>query len=79
MINELGAGIRNLNTCIGEGGDDWRVSLRQRAIERKYVHELAEEYGLDPNEIAAISPAAAQAIAQSQIAQQQQPQEAVTE
>lgn len=59
MIAELQAGIRNFNTCIGDGGDDWRVFLRQKAVERKYVHDLASEFELDPNEIASLGPGAA--------------------
>lgn len=54
MVSELEAGALTYETVIGDAGEDWRSYLRQRAKERAYIHELATEYNLDPQEIAGL-------------------------
>lgn len=43
--------LKNLTRCYsdiyGEMGQDWRVKLRQRAIEQAFVDGLEQEYGID--------------------------------
>jgi capsid protein len=43
--------LNNLTRCYsdiyGEMGQDWRVKLRQRAIEQQYVDGLEDEYGIE--------------------------------
>lgn len=38
---------RTYSEIYGEKSEDWRVGLRQAAIERAYIKELEEEYGID--------------------------------
>lgn len=52
MISELAAGSLSFESVMGDAGADWRQHLRQRAIERRYIRDLAKEFDLDPQEIA---------------------------
>lgn len=47
MLEELKAGARTLDTIYGEVGDDWRERLEQRAIEEKFIDDLAKKYDID--------------------------------
>jgi len=58
MISELEAGVLTYETIMGDSGEDWRDYLRQRAIERRYIRDLAEEFDVDPQEIAGLKPVA---------------------
>lgn len=46
-INELRTGLKTFETIYGEAGDDWRDRLEQRAIEEKFISDLADKYGID--------------------------------
>jgi capsid protein len=46
-LNELKAGTRTFETVYGEAGDDWRERLEQRAVEEKFISDLATKYGID--------------------------------
>lgn len=59
-ISELEAGTLNYSLVFGPRGKNWRVELRNKAEEVKYIKELAAEYGLDPAEISAFKLTAAQ-------------------
>jgi len=45
-LNEIKAGTRTFETTYGEAGDDWRERLEQRAIEEKFIDDLAKKYGI---------------------------------
>jgi capsid protein len=51
MANADEVRLNNLTRCYsdiyGEMGQDWRVKLRQRAIEQAFVGELEEEYDIE--------------------------------
>lgn len=53
LLSELAAGVRTYQSVLGELGEDWRHSLRQKADEIVYIRKLAQERGLKPEEIAA--------------------------
>jgi capsid protein len=55
VIAETEAGLRTYQDNYAELGEDWRQQFEQRAQERAYAHQLAEKYGLDVNEIAALT------------------------
>lgn len=54
MISELEAGTLTYESIYGESGEDWREQFRQRAIERAEVKALAEEFDIEPQEIAGL-------------------------
>jgi capsid protein len=43
ILDEMEAGIRTFEDVCGELGNDWRTVLRQKAVEAKYVDDLARE------------------------------------
>jgi len=43
LLDELQGGVRNFQDICGELGHDWRHVLRQKAIEAKYIDDLAKE------------------------------------
>lgn len=47
QINELRTGIRTFEMIHGEAGDDWRDRLEQRAIEERFISDLAVKYGIE--------------------------------
>lgn len=47
MISELQGGLRTYETCYGENGEDWKERLTQRAVEEKFINDLADQYGVD--------------------------------
>lgn len=53
-VDSLGAGTTNYDSIYGPLGKDWRIELRKRAEEVKFIRELAAEYGLKPEDIAAL-------------------------
>jgi capsid protein len=58
MLQELTMGATNWANIYGPLGLDWRVELRAKAEQAKFVHDLAAEYGIDPGEIANLGTAA---------------------
>lgn len=69
MVSEMKAGTLTFEGVIGDNGQDWREHLRQRARERKFIRELATEYGVDPVEIAELPAPQPEPIATPEIAQ----------
>jgi capsid protein len=69
LLAELDAGVRTYEDVYAELGLDWKQAFRQRAVERKFVKELAVEFGLQPDEI--VKASNAELVAAQQ--QQQQP------
>lgn len=59
-IAELEAGTLNFGMVFGPRGKDWQVELRNKAIQVKFIKDLAAEYGLDPAEISAFKLTATQ-------------------
>lgn len=53
---EIAAGFNTYEQVCGERGLDWKVILRQRAEEEKYIDTLAKEMGIERNLIAALGP-----------------------
>ena len=45
------AGMRSLADLAGERGDDWQEIVRQKAMEAKYMAEIAKEYGVEVSQI----------------------------
>lgn len=52
MLAELKAGTRNYPSIFAEQGEDWKVELRKAAEAAKLIHDLAIEFGVEPQEIA---------------------------
>lgn len=46
VLNELRAGLRTYRDVLGEGGQDWRDTLRQRIMEQKFIADVAKELEL---------------------------------
>ena len=42
----LGNNTRNYSDIYGRQGQNWRAALRQKAIEKAYIKELEDEYGI---------------------------------
>lgn len=56
MVSEWKAGMRTMQGTYAETGEDWRQALRQKAIEAKFVRDLAKEFGIDRAEIVLLDP-----------------------
>jgi len=44
-------GMRSLADLAGERGDEWQEIIRQKAIEAKYIADIAREYGVEVSQI----------------------------
>jgi len=44
-------GMRSLADLAGERGDEWQEIIRQKAIEAKYIADIAREYGIEVSQI----------------------------
>lgn len=55
VVAGLAAGTTTYQDVYGELGQDWRPQLRQRAIEAKYIRDLAKEFQVEPGEIASLA------------------------
>jgi capsid protein len=44
-------GMRSLADLAGERGDDWQEIIRQKAMEAKFMAEVAKEYGVEVSQI----------------------------
>lgn len=51
-IASLAAGTTNYDLIYGPLGLDWRVELRKKAEQVRFIQDLAAEYGLKPEQIA---------------------------
>lgn len=51
MLAELASGARTFQDIYAETGDDWKVKLRQKATEAKFIADLAKEFGVQPQAI----------------------------
>jgi capsid protein len=65
-IADLKAGIRNWDGIYGEKGDDWKVEWRKKAEQVAYRQELAEEFGIDPEQIAELRTNSAEFLAKDE-------------
>lgn len=52
--SDLFAGLNTFAADYGERGEDWRDALTQKAIEAKFIQDLATKYGVSPDRIAAV-------------------------
>ncbi len=52
-INELAAGLRTYQSLYGEVGADWKKEIEQKAIEAKFIQEMAAKHGVEASAIAA--------------------------
>jgi hypothetical protein len=52
---ELRLGTKTLQDVYAERQQDWRHQLRQIAETRKFIHELAVEFNLEPDEISQVA------------------------
>jgi lambda family phage portal protein len=55
-LNDVRAGLRTYAEDYSERGHEWKDQLRQRAVEAKFLAELAAEYQLHPDQIATFNP-----------------------
>ncbi len=55
IISEYQAGLRTLADICGELGHDWRRVLKQRSVEYKFSKALADELGIQPEQLLAMS------------------------
>lgn len=55
-LNDVRAGLRTYAEDYSERGHEWKDQLRQRAVEAKYLADLAAEFGISPDSIATFSP-----------------------
>jgi capsid protein len=55
-LNDVRAGLRTYAEDYAERGREWKDELRQRAVEAKYLAELAQEFDLTPDSIATFNP-----------------------
>lgn len=55
-LNDVRAGLRTYSEDYSERGLEWKDQLRQRAVEAKYLAELAAEFQLHPDQIATFNP-----------------------
>jgi len=55
-LNDVRAGLRTFAEDYAERGREWKDELRQRAIEARYLAELAKEFDLTPDSIATFNP-----------------------
>lgn len=52
MLAQLAAGATTFDDIYGPKGQDWRERLRAKAVQAKYIRDLAKEFELSPDEIA---------------------------
>jgi capsid protein len=55
-LNDVRAGLRTYSEDYSERGLEWKDQLRQRAVEAKFLADLANEYQLHPDQIATFNP-----------------------
>jgi lambda family phage portal protein len=55
-LNDVRAGLRTFAEDYAERGREWKDELRQRAIEAKYLSDLAAEFQLHTDQIATFNP-----------------------
>lgn len=55
-LNDVRAGLRTYAEDYAERGHEWKDSLRQRAVEAKYIAELAAEFEVPADSIATFNP-----------------------
>jgi lambda family phage portal protein len=55
MINELKGGLKSYEVIYGEGGEDWKERLEQRAKEEAFINDLAARYNVDRQYIASFA------------------------
>jgi capsid protein len=46
ILDEMEAGVRTFQDVCGELGFDWREVLRQKAVEAKFIDDLAKTHGI---------------------------------
>lgn len=63
VISELDSGLRTFSGTYAELSQDWMPQLRQRAIERRYIKDLAKEFDLDEEEVVKLPDAVLKAMA----------------
>lgn len=63
VISELDSGLRTFSGTYAELSQDWMPELRQRAIERRYIKDLAKEFDLDESEVVKLPDAVLKAMA----------------
>jgi len=68
-LNDVRAGLRTYAEDYSERGMEWKDQLRQRAVEAKYLADLAGEFGISPDSIATFNPNPAPPVAQPAPAQ----------
>lgn len=51
MLAELDAGATTYGDIYGPLGHDWRVKIRERFVEEKYIDQLSKEFGIEPDRI----------------------------
>lgn len=54
LIEEIGSGAKTFATAYAELGLDYRAELRQKAVEAKYIRDLATKFEVDPSEVSNI-------------------------
>ena len=62
MLAELAGATRTYQDIFGETGEDWKQKLRQKAQAVAYIHQIADEFKVEPSEISDVmkEPAPAQ-------------------
>ena len=73
-LNDVRAGLRTYSEDYSERGLEWKDSLRQRAVEAKYLADLATEFGVSPDSIATFNPNPAPVTAEQPAASLTPPQ-----
>ena len=55
-LNDVRAGLRTYSEDYSERGMEWKDQLRPRAVEARFLADLAAEYQLHPDQIATFNP-----------------------
>src|SRR2546430_14112068 len=55
VLEELEAGTRTFQDVCAELGHDWRHVLRQKAVEAKFINDLADEFDVTREQISQLA------------------------
>jgi lambda family phage portal protein len=55
-LNDVRAGLRTYSEDYSERGLEWKDAIRQRAMEARFLADLAAEFGISPDSIATFNP-----------------------